>query len=121
MFAMVFKYFKYFCNCFKHMLFYVAFFLYVTSVASKCFKSRVLHMGCAWEARGGASGPVRARGIQRRGPCVDARKIDCSRGRLDAGVRPDIRALAALREKIWNMSPDLEAIFETIARATPTY
>ena len=43
------------------------------------------------------------------GPCVDTRKTN-------AGVHLDVLALAVPREKIWNMSPDLEAISDTIAR-----
>jgi hypothetical protein len=87
---------------------------------------RVLHMRCAWEAEGGASSPraghvwtaltpawtgvtlVRSSGVRAAQAHVWTHETDgethFSRGRPDAGVRPDIRALA-VPNRFWVPSP----------------
>jgi hypothetical protein len=96
-------------------VFHLSFF-YVASVASRCFKSRsaVAHGMCVGSGRGceqslratfsgvgpsvgvGDAGAIE-RSLSDAGPHVDAQnreETDCSRGRPNASVRPDIRELA---------------------------
>jgi hypothetical protein len=72
--------------------------LYVASVASECFKSRLR----CWEARGkqervrGVGPRVGARNTSACGRCPDGAgpRVDARRRTAATGIRPDVRALA---------------------------
>jgi hypothetical protein len=96
--------------------FFICLFLYVASVASRCFKSRsvIAYEMCVGSGRGCEQSPQATfsgvgpsvdagdasaieRSLSDAGPHVDAQnreETDCSRGRSNVSVRPDVRELA---------------------------